>query len=151
MTDTTKQNAFWPSVSTIEDARRAAGYGMWAAIIVAVITAGFATWALVSRSTVAGFVDAWAYLDAVLFSLVAFGIFKEARWAAVAGLALYALEKVYQIQATGQFQGAVMTVFLTLFFISGVRGTFALRRLRASDGQPVIPADGPRAAGESRR
>jgi hypothetical protein len=143
VTETRKHNFFWPSVNTLEDAKKAAGYGTGAALIVATITAALATWALVSKSTVIGFVDAWAYVDAALFFAVAFGIYKEQRSAAVAGLALYLLEKTYQIYATGQFQGAVLTVFLTIMFISSVRGTFALHRLRA-------PGDGPRPAGPAR-
>jgi hypothetical protein len=68
MTEAKKHNIFWPSVKTLEDAKKAAGYGTGAAIVVAAVTAAFATWALVSKSTVIGFVDAWAYVDAVLFS-----------------------------------------------------------------------------------
>lgn len=149
MSEPKKHNFFWPSVSTLEEAKKAAGYGTGAALIVAIVTAGFATWALVSKSTVLGFIDAWAYVDAVLFSAVAFGIYKESRFAAAAGLALYLLEKAYQIYATGQFQGAVLTVFLTIMFISSVRGTFALHRLRKqSGGQQGVPADRSRPAGE---
>ena len=67
----------------MESAKKAAGYGVGAAGIIAVLTAAFATWALMSQSTVVGFIDAWAYVDAVLFTLVAFGIYKESRFAAV--------------------------------------------------------------------
>jgi hypothetical protein len=151
MTEARKRNFFWPNVDTLEGAKEATGYGIGAAIIVAVVTAGFATWALVSRSTVVGFVDARAYLDAALFSAVAFGIYKEKRFAAIAGLTLYLLEKAYQIHATGQFQGAVLAVFFTIMFLSSVRGTFALHRFRnQSSGQQGVPADGPRPAGSDR-
>jgi hypothetical protein len=150
MTEAKKHNIFWPSVKTLEDAKKAAGYGTGAAIVVAAVTAAFATWALVSKSTVIGFVDAWAYVDAVLFSAVAFGIYKERRFAAVAGLTLYLLEKTYQVYVTGQVQGAVLAVFLTIMFISSVRGTFALHRLRKqSGGQQGVPADRPRPAGSA--
>lgn len=150
MSESKKRNVFWPAVGTVDEAKKAASYGMGSAIVVAVFTAGFATWAVVSRSTVLRFVDAWAYLDAVLFSLVAWGIHKESRVAAVVGLALYLLEKAYQIQTTGTFQGAVMAVFLTLFFVSGVRGTFALRRLRNIGGQQGAPGDDPRPESSAR-
>lgn len=46
MTESTKRNFFWPSVTTLEGAKKATGYGVGAAAIVAVVTAGFATWAL---------------------------------------------------------------------------------------------------------
>ncbi|HEY4369065.1 MAG TPA: hypothetical protein VGN07_17660 [Steroidobacteraceae bacterium] len=152
MTEPKKHNVFWPSVSSLGDAKKAAGYGTGAAIVVAVITAAFATWTLVSKSTVIGYIDAWAYVDAILFSAVAFGVHKESRFSALAGLALFILEKTHQMYATGQFQfqGAVLAVFLTMMFVSSVRGTFALRHLRKqSDGQQGVPADQPRPAGSA--
>ncbi|RYZ80710.1 MAG: MFS transporter, partial [Moraxellaceae bacterium] len=62
-----KSNVFWPSVGTVEDAKGAAKAGFVAAILVAIITTAFASWALYSGGSVAGFIDPWAYLDAVLF------------------------------------------------------------------------------------
>lgn len=134
MSDTKKQNAFWPNVSTLEGAKAAATHGMTAALIVAALTTVMATWALMSSSTVLGFVDAAAYVDAALFLAIAFGIRKESRFAAIAGLALFLVEKAFQIQSTGKFDGAILALFLALLFISGIRGTFALRRLRAAHG-----------------
>ena len=131
MSDTKKENFFWPDVSTLGSAKKAAGYGVGAAGIIAVLTAAFATWALMSQSTVVGFIDAWAYVDAVLFTLVAFGIYKESRFSAVFGLLIFLVEKSYQIHITGKFDGAVMAVFIIVFFISSIRGTFALHRLRS--------------------
>ena len=130
MSEQKKGNAFWPSVATVEDAKGAAKAGFVAAVLVALITTAFATWALYSNGPVAGFIDPWAYLDAALFGAIAFGIYKESRAAAVAGLLLYLVEKGFQVASTGQFQGAVVTVLFVLFFVSGVRGTFALHRLR---------------------
>lgn len=131
MSDAKKDNVFWPDVSSLESAKKAVGYGVGAAGIVAVLTAAFATWALMSPSTVVGFIDAWAYVDAVLFTLIAFGIYKESRFAAVFGLSVFIAEKAYQIHITEKFDGAVMAVFIIIFFISSVRGTFALYRLRS--------------------
>jgi hypothetical protein len=151
MTEAKKSNFFWPNVDTPEGAKKAAGYGTAASIIVAVITAGFATWAIVSRRTVMGFMDASSYWDAALFFAIAFGIYKEKRFAAIAGLTLYLLEKADQIHSTGQFQGAVPAVFLTIMFLSSVRGTFALHRLRNQSGsQQGVSADGSRPAGSDR-
>lgn len=131
MSNTKNDNFFWPDVSSLESAKKAVGYGVGAAGLVAVLTAAFATWALVSQSTVVSFIDAWAYVDAVLFTLIAFGIYKESRFAAVFGLLVFIAEKLYQIHVTEKFDGAVMAGFITVFFISSVRGTFALHRLRS--------------------
>ena len=130
MAEQVKSNFWWPSVGTVEGAKGAAKAGFIAAVLVALITAAFATWALYSNGPVAGFIDPWAYLDAVLFGAIAFGIYKESRAAAVVGLLLYLVEKGYQVVLTGQLQGAVMTILFVLFFVSGIRGTFALHRLR---------------------
>ena len=125
-----KSNVFWPTVGTVDDAKGATKAGFIAAILVALITTAFASWALYSGGSVAGFIDPWAYVDAVLFGGIAFGIYKESRAAAVAGLLLYLVEKAFQIASTGELQGAVVTVLFVLFFVSGIRGTFALHRLR---------------------
>lgn len=130
MSDAKKDNFFWPDVSSLESAKKAVGYGVVAAGLVAALTTAFATWALISQSTVVGFIDAWAYVDAVLLTLIAFGIYKESRFAAVFGLSAFIAEKAYQIHATEKFDGAVMAVFIIVFFVSSVRGTFALYRLR---------------------
>ena len=132
MSEQKKSNVFWPSIGTIEQAKGAVKTGAVAAVLVALITTAFASWALFSGGSVAGFIDPWAYVDAVLFGAIAFGIYKESRAAAVVGLLLYVLEKVYQVVLTGQFQGAILTILFVLFFISGVRGTFALHRLRVT-------------------
>lgn len=132
MSDVKKDNFFWPDVSSIESAKKAAAYGAGAAGLVALMTAAFATMALMSRSTVIGFIDAWAYLDAMIFAIIAFGIYKESRVAAVFGLIVFLAEKAHQIHVTEKFDGAVMAVFIVVFFISSVRGTFALHKLRSS-------------------
>lgn len=143
MAESFGKNFFWPDVSSIENAKKAAGYGVGAAIFVAIVTAGLATWALIAQKTVVGFVDAWAYVDAVVFFAIAFGIYKESRFAAIAGLVLYVFEKWFQLQVTGELKGAVLAIFMIMFFISSVRGTYALRRLRAQvSDQSTAAGDG---------
>jgi len=132
-------STWWPSTDTLEHAKSASRYGVWAAGIVAAITAIVATIALVSGSAFAG-IDAWSYLDAVLFAAITFGIYKLSRFAAVAGLVLYVLESLYAMaQLAGPRSGIVLRIILTLAFINAVRGTFAYHRLSVSAPPTVSP------------
>ena len=132
-------SAWWPSTDTLEHAKSASRQGVWAAGFVAAITAIVATIALVSGSAFAG-IDAWAYLDAVLFAAITFGIYKLSRFAAVAGLVLYVLESLYAMtQLAGPRAGIVVRIILTLAFINAVRGTFAYHRLSASAPPTASP------------
>lgn len=134
MTDSKKKsNALWPDVSTIKGARSAAMFGFWAATFTAAVTALVAAWALGSGKAALGFIDASAFLDALLFAAVAFGIYKESRFAAIAGLLLFIAEKIYQIAATGAFRGAYIAFALLFCYVISIRGTFALRKLRSHE------------------
>ena len=138
-------STWWPATDTLEHARSTSRYGVWAAGFVAAITAVVATIALVSGSAIAG-IDAWAYLDAVLFAAITFGIYKLSRFAAVAGLVLYVLESLYAMaQLAGPRSGIVLRIIITLAFIHAVRGTFAYRRLSASAPPTVSPTPPPTA------
>jgi hypothetical protein len=93
-------NWYWEGVSDLSGAEKAINGGFWAALIVACITA------LVALFSFAGVrlfgLDAWALFDAVLFAAIAVGIKRKSRFAAVAGLSLYILERIYMIQRSGR-------------------------------------------------
>lgn len=137
-----KGNFLWPSVATLEGARKATLYGVWAAGFSAVVTGLAATYAVTSGNKAFGSIDAWAYVDAVIFAAIAFGIFREKRWVAVFGLAFFLLEKVFQFVDSGQLRGAWMAVILVLCYCAAVRGTYALHKLRQG-AAPATPAPPP--------
>jgi hypothetical protein len=123
---------YWEDVTDISGAEKAINGGFWAAVIVACITS------LVAALSLAGVklfgIDASAFLDAAIFAGIAFGIKRKSRFAAVAGLSLYVLERIYMLQrggAAGIFTGIVFT----LLFINAVRGAFAYHRLNDGAGQ----------------
>jgi hypothetical protein len=122
-------NWYWEDVSTLSGAEKAITGGFWAAVIVAGITS------LVAALSLAGVnlfgIDAKAFLDAALFAGIAFGIWRKSRFAAVAGLCLYVLERIYMMQRTG-VSGIFMGIIFTLLFINAVRGAFAYHRLNES-------------------
>jgi len=123
---------YWEDVSDLGGAEKAINGGFWAALIVACITA------LVVSLSFAGVqllgLNAWAFLDAAIFAMIAIGIKRKSRFAAVAGLCLYIVERIYMMQRGGA-SGIVMGILFTLLFINAVRGTFAYHRLKET-GQP---------------
>ena len=122
---------YWEDVTSVSGAEKAINGGFWAALIVAIITS------LVASLSLAGVhmfgIGASAFLDAALFAAIAFGIKRRSRFAAVAGLCLYVLERIYMLQRGGA-SGIVMGILFTLLFINAVRGAFAHHRLNG-EGQ----------------
>ncbi len=64
--------------------------------------------------------DVSALIDAALFALIAWRIWKMSRAWAVIGLALFAVEKAYWIYVCGP-KGLVMSVIILLAFVTSVR------------------------------
>jgi hypothetical protein len=71
-----------------------------------------------------------ALLDAVLFAGIAFGLSRYSRIAAVAGFALFVIEKIYMVMATGSFLAVgVLGILIALGFLNSIRRTFAHAKL----------------------
>ena len=124
-------NWYWEDVSDISGAEKAIKGGFWAAVFVASVTSLVAALALAGTKLLG--IDASAFLDAAIFAAIAVGIRRKSRFAAVAGLCLYILERIYMMQRSGA-GGIVMGIFLTLLFLNAVRGAFAYHRL-TEEGQ----------------
>jgi len=124
---------YWPDVSNLEGAKEAARYGMWCAVFVAGITTLFVLLAI-SGFSIMG-IKPTALLDSVLFGGIAFGLSRYSRIAAVAGFALFVIEKIYMVMATGSFLAVgVLGILIALGFLNSIRGTFAYANL--SGGTP---------------
>ena len=138
MSDRTKKNVLWPDVSTPDAARSARMYGVWAAVFSAVVTALLASWSLGSGKQAFEFVGPWAIIDVAISAAVAFGIYKESRFAAVAGLVIFLGNKGYQIAVTTAIttSGIIVAFILTMCYVAAIRGTYELRRFRA--GQSAV-------------
>jgi hypothetical protein len=126
---------FWPSLNDIDGARDACRLGMWCAIIVAGITALFAGLALAGVSVMR--IQASAFVDAALFAGIAFGIYKYSRVAAVAGFALFLIEKIYQVIQQGPLGAGVLGIIFLIGFLNAMRGTFAYHKLVAANSAPA--------------
>ena len=121
---------YWPEITDAESARSAAKLARGAALFCAGITLVVTILAIMGVELVQKLgVSAWSLLDVALFLAVAWGIHRMSRTAAVFGLILYALERLFMMLESGP-KGIIMTVIFTLAFISGVRGTFAYHRYK---------------------
>lgn len=134
----TRKNPIWPEITDLESAASAARSGFWAAAIVAAVTAAVATWAAVSGSSVLS-INSWAYLDAILFAVIAWRIRRYSRAFAVAGMLLFTVEKALLFVENGA-AGWPLALVLLLMFIAGVRGTVAYHRFSTlAAGVPPLP------------
>ena len=73
--------------------------------------------------------SAWSLVDMTLFATIAWGIDRQSRVAAVSGLLLHIVNHAprWDHYLSGG-PGFVMAVLFLLFFVHGVRGTFAYHR-----------------------
>ena len=99
--------------------------GGWAAFV-AGLTALFAIISLTSGVSVMG-ITSWSLIDAGLFAAVAWRTWCGSRAWAVAGLAIYCLGVLYRVVTTPPGIG-ILTIFIILALINGVRGTFGLHK-----------------------
>ena len=122
----------WPDVDDVESARSASRQGMWAALVVAVVTGIVAAFQGLGLNW-------YAFVDVGMFLLIAWGIRRVSRMAAVAGLVLFVIERIAIFGQTKQ-TGGIVAIALLLAFGNGARGAFAYRRLKKASGQtPVAP------------
>jgi hypothetical protein len=126
-------NWFWPAVDTMDAAKEAAKQGAFTAAIVSGITAIFAILSLFG----VGDTSISALTDAGLFALIAFGIYRMSRVAAVVGLLLYLWGQLSQLLDTGRTNWFLVFLF-TLMFIGGIRGAFAYHKLKELQPEPTI-------------
>jgi hypothetical protein len=134
---------YWPTLGNVADAVQASNQGMWAAVFCAAVTGLMATISLFTHSGVGG-VDPSAYVDAVLFAVIAWRIRARSKAFAVAGLVLFVIEKIYQIAMHPESLrfGIILAVILLLCFISSVRGNFAYHRFMAEATPSGLPEAG---------
>jgi len=124
------RRACWPPIWNPKSAREAAIQGVWAAGAVAVVTAAFA--ALSAFGIRIFGARPSAFVDAAIFAVIAIGIYKMSRAAALIGLLLHIFERGWA-WATRGITGVAslpVAIILTLAFLNSVRGTFAYGKWR---------------------
>jgi hypothetical protein len=124
------KDTYWPDMTTAVVAQNSIERAAVTAYVVSGLTALVA---LLAWFDVFHLLSPWSLIDAVLFALIGLFISRRSRVAALIGLAFYLLEVTDRIlSGTGGSTGgfSVLAVLFTLFFINGVRGSFALARFQ---------------------
>ena len=126
-----RAQAFWPSVIDLEAAKAASRYGYWTATLCAVIPALLVLFhALGIKPSGASMFVAWALINVTIFAFIAWGINRYSRTAAVLGLVIFLSGRVF-MWTDLDFLGRGITLLASLYFVQGIRGTFAYHRHRA--------------------
>ncbi len=118
----------WPKVIDLKTAKLANRQGVWAASFVAVVTAVFSALGAAGIQLFEFTFGAWSLIDACIFGVLSFGIYKMSRIASVAGLGLYLIERA-DIWITYGPKNLIIAGLLVLMFINSIRGTFAYHRM----------------------
>jgi hypothetical protein len=124
---------WWPTITDKASAIEASRAGFWAAVAIASITAAFTTYTLVTQKEFTSF-TAGAYIDAILFSIIAWRIRRFSKFFAIAGVVLFIFGKIIQFSQGEGVQGLLLAVLILLMFISGARGVFAYHRYSNDKG-----------------
>jgi hypothetical protein len=132
--------SLWPTVGDEQAAVLAARQGFHAAVYCSIVTAIFAV--------LGGFgfkildFDLWNLTDAALMALLAFGIRRMSRTAALIALLYYVAGRI-DLWAEYGSQNPVIAGIFVLMFLSAVRGTFAYHSLkpRTEGLNPLSAAD----------
>jgi hypothetical protein len=120
----------WPTIVDDVSARKAARNGFASCMWVAGLSLMAGILSLFGIKI--GNFDAWIIVDASMFAIIGWRVYKLSRTWAVLGLILFLAEIYYKV-ASGERAGiGVVTVILLLGFFNGVRGTFALHRFEAA-------------------
>lgn len=113
----------WPSITDEPSARKAALQGVGVAAFISVATTIFAIFGFL------GF-DLNSLVDATTFAIIAWGIFKMSRFAAVAGLIMYLFERGYEVAEAGKINNLGLILIFCLAFINAIRATVFYHRLQ---------------------
>jgi hypothetical protein len=125
----------FPTIVTLSDAQSTGRQGTWAACFIAGIMSLVALASILERLPEDFPRDGWALIDAAIFGLIAWGIYRMSRVAAVAGLVLYIIERIamHIVLGKSHISGIFVTVLFLFAFINAVRGTFAYHRMRNAE------------------
>jgi hypothetical protein len=134
-----KANRYWPNMDSSENAIQAMHNGAGAAVFTTLISAGFGAASLFLGHPVLG-MDGWVLVDAAIFAVIAWRIYRLSLPWAITGLALFTLEKAFSLVNGQATSGIVVAIIFWLFYLHAVRGGLYLRKARkatAAEPSPV--------------
>jgi hypothetical protein len=140
-TNQKKKWGIFPQIESLSDACRVARQGTWAACFVAGMTAVLALVSIAAPTPLGIPVNAWSLIDAVIFGIIAWGIYRLSRVAAVMALIYYMIGQVSMIAASFEsgrkYSVGPIAILMILAFVNSIRGTFAYHRLRKASSDRV--------------
>jgi|HubBroStandDraft_2_1064218.scaffolds.fasta_scaffold1416984_1 hypothetical protein len=120
---------FWPEIDDAASAKAASRLGAIAAILYCLQLAGTATYVIVRNVRASPDEIQFAYVAALIYAVLAAGIWQLWRAPAIVAFVLYLAYQVLSAIIEGGISGYIIVGALTLFFLSGVRGTLAYKKL----------------------
>ncbi|WP_286235801.1 hypothetical protein [Thalassotalea sediminis] len=121
------ENMFWPDISTLEKAEGVAKGSCGIPIFVASITILVVLYGYFF-SPILG-ITPWALIDASIFGLIAYGMFRINRLVSILGLFFYIWSQVDMLTTQGA-GFSVLAVFFMIFWFNGIRGAFKYHKLK---------------------
>ena len=121
-------NWIWPVVTNENEAKDAAKTGVFAALFVTLCTGGVAIVAISTGRSYAG-IDGYGLVDASLFALIAWRLFRYSFAWAVFGLMMMFAELCWKLSNSTKSVN-VITFLIILWLVASVRGTYFLRNTR---------------------
>ncbi len=126
-------SGWWPPVDTLRNARKATMNGVYAVIIIVVITSLVV---FLAPEYLGGPGMFWVVIgQLVIFALIGIFIWCNSRVAAILGMALFVADRVAQF---GEIQynpgNIIVMIAIGFMFLHAIRGTFAHHRLKATQG-----------------
>lgn len=122
----------WPSIKDLRDAGEASVQGIPAALACIVLS-----FSAVPSNIIGIPLQDWTEIlraaDAVFFAIIAFGIYRMSRAAAVAGAAFFLLDKLISFASCGPLH-TLAAITIALSYMSAIRGTFAYHILQPRPG-----------------
>lgn len=119
----------WPVITNENEAQKAAKSGAYGAVFIAVCTCALSLIGIATKEPFLG-MDGWGMVDAFLFAVIAWRMFRYSFPWAVFGLLLYSAEIFWKWKNDAPKGNLVVTVLIVLSLIAGVRGTAFLNKVR---------------------
>jgi hypothetical protein len=133
-------SSYWAKIEDMKSAQDAALGAAGIALFCTIVSGVLAVLSIIYDKPILG-INGWSPVDATLFAVCAWRIWKMSRSWAIVGLLLYLLEVVWRVQNGIKAAGIIVSIIFTLAFVGGVRGTFAFHRYSkeamANSGAPL--------------
>jgi len=120
-------------IETLSEARKAVRQGVFASLLIASITFAITMAFLLGTAPeeLNSIANLTSFLDVGISLLIAWGIHKMSRLAAVSGLLIHLVSRIYIYQVTGAGVWDILIASAIAWcFINAIRGTFAYHRLK---------------------